>query len=264
MLTWRNLHIIQIGCISLFPFFFRKPLISQRIYTHRPATTTCFLLKLTDPTGRNRPVVTLRSARVASRLTKSLAIYYGWHSDETLYVPVTLFYFDRAPRDRLVKTSYRLFPRIPGIPGGRLGINALPGPALFASSANPLSFNREFARPRAPARAWRNKRTGDFKGLQLLKTQRALRVPFARASFAVRSKSIRRNSASMKRAALILLKFFAARSPNLCRPNKEFCNIESRVDGLDEIQRVAFATDNSERKMMAPPKKICVLLPPHF
>lgn len=81
----------------------RQRFALQRFFT-RP--TTCSLL---NSTGRNFAL-----DRVASRLTKSLAIYYGWHSDETLYVSLWLFYFRHASAR---ENELPFIPAYPGDPG---------------------------------------------------------------------------------------------------------------------------------------------------
>lgn len=151
----------------------------QRFFT-RP--TTCSLL---NSTGRNFAL-----GRVASRLTKSLAIYYGWHSDETLYMSPWLFYFHEPCFGSWKRaTVYSRVSRGKEDPFRELTRSQYPfcshGPRIRRVSIE------KFARSRTCA--WKKiEGPGELKGLRLLKCK--LSGPASPRSQS--SKSIRRNSAN--------------------------------------------------------------------
>lgn len=157
---------------------------------------TCSLL---SSTGRNFAL-----GRVASRLTKSLAIYYGWHSDETLYVSPWLFYFCR------VSTRENELPFIPGDPGT---IRELTRSQYPLCSYRPRTRRVSIENSRSPAPAQEKKlKDHSLKDLRLLK-----RKPCGPASFA---KSIQRNSATVNVKFVKL--FHRVFSLHLCNLNEEF------------------------------------------
>lgn len=159
--------------------------------------------------------------QVVSRLTKSLAIYYGWHSDETLYViPVMLFYFAklRATGSWKRATVYSRVSR------GYLG-------AVWelTRSTDPLCSRRprtrwvsiENSRDPAPARAWRNKRTGGLRACDYSKRRPSGPASVVRNRFEETRRRRMRRFNSIKILYRAFVKFMPA-------TNKEFYNIGYR------------------------------------
>lgn len=152
----------------------RQRFTLQRFFT-RP--TTCSLL---NSTGWNFAL-----GRVASRLTKSLAIYYGWHSDETLYVSPWLFYFRHA------SARENELPFIPAYPGDPGTVWELTRSRYALCSHRPRTrrVSIKNSRDSAPARGKKMK----DRGLRACDYSNA-NPPVPRASF---TKSIRRNLTTM-------------------------------------------------------------------